>query len=305
MGLRFDTVISSYIISLPFLFLSVINFLNIKSNLIVITIKYLVLSIYSLAFLICSIDIPFFNYYFSRLNIVIFNWTDNAAFGFKMILQEKSYLIFFFVFLIINTLFIIIYRQIKTDLNSNGNKINIRIFQLLFSIIMLGIIFLGIRGRIEKKSPIKVGTAYFSNYSFINQLGLNPVFTLVQSYIESKSKNNNQITLIDDKDAINYVNGILNIKNSTLPFVREVKASENQIKPNIILIMMESMSAMKMGYFGNNLKLTPFLDSISQLSYNFNNCYTSGIHTFNGIYSTLYSYPSILKKHTMNATEIP
>lgn len=304
-GWRFDTVISCYIISLPFLLFSILFFLKIKSNLLVNIAKYYILTLYSLAFLICATDIPYFNYYFSRLTIVIFNWTDNAAFGFNMILQEKSYFIYFFVFLIINIIFYKIFKRLSIDFNFKNNDFKKRLSQLLLSIAVFGIIFLGIRGRIEKKSPIRVGTAYFSNYSFINQLGLNPVFTLIQSYIESKTESNNKIEIIDDKIAISYVNKILNKKNSEIPFIREIKASENQLKPNIILIMMESMSALKMGIYGNNLKLTPFLDSISQLGYNFKLCFSSGIHTYNGIYSTLFSYPSIFKKHTMNATEIP
>lgn len=306
MGWRFDTVISCYLIILPFLILSISSILKYKPFLIIKIIHLYILSLYSLAFLICAIDIPFFNYYFSRLTVVIFSWTDNAAFGFKMILQEKSYLFYFFIFLALTILFLTIYKRIRFDFNSISKEFKSNILQFVFLFIILGIFFIGMRGRIEKKSPIRVGTAYFSKYSFINQLGLNPVFTLVQSFIESINEDNNQIKkIIDDESAIKYVNSILNIDNSKLPFVREIKPSKNQIKPNIVLIIMESMSASKMGIHGNKLNLTPFLDSISQLGYNFNQCYSSGIHTFNGIYSTLFSYPSILKKHPMNATEIP
>ena len=52
---------------------------------------------------------------------------------------------------------------------------------------------------------------------------------------------------------------------------------------------MESMSANYMKRFGNKHNLTPFLDSLSQQSWFFTNAYSAGIHTNNGIFSTLYS----------------
>ncbi|NIS38165.1 hypothetical protein GWN91_03100, partial [Candidatus Saccharibacteria bacterium] len=47
----------------------------------------------------------------------------------------------------------------------------------LISLFGFALIFLAIRGRISAKSPIRWGTAFFSNYAFANQLGLNPLYT--------------------------------------------------------------------------------------------------------------------------------
>jgi phosphoglycerol transferase MdoB-like AlkP superfamily enzyme len=241
---------------------------------------------------------------------VILSWTDNAAFGFKMIFEETSYFIYFIVFLIVCFLFYISIKKIKKIIVSNsssiGNKkINFYISHLLFSLLALAIMFLGIRGRIEKKSPIKVGTAYFSNYAFPNQLGLNPVFTFIQSYIDKLNPENASLHLMDNGLAIKITNTNLGIKNNQIPFERLVEAKSNQPNANIVLVIMESMSAGKMKRFGNTKNLTPFLDSIANVGLCFNNIYSAGIHTFNGIFSTLFSYPALLKQHPMNATEIP
>ena len=45
--------------------------------------------------------------------------------------------------------------------------------------------------------------------------------------------------------------------------------------------------------------LTPFLDSISHAGYYFENIYTAGIHTFNGVFSTLFSFPAIYRQNPM------
>ena len=310
MGWRFDTVISGYILFFPLLFLSIFSFFNGSKKLLYNIIHYFIFIFFSLAFALCALDIPYFNYYFSRLTIVILSWTDNAAFGFKMIFEETSYFIYFIVFLIVCFLFYISIKKIKKIIVSNsssiGNKkINFYISHLLFSLLALAIMFLGIRGRIEKKSPIKVGTAYFSNYAFPNQLGLNPVFTFIQSYIDKLNPENASLHLMDNGLAIKITNTNLGIKNYQIPFERLVEAKSNQPNANIVLVIMESMSAGKMKRFGNTKNLTPFLDSIANVGLCFNNIYSAGIHTFNGIFSTLFSYPALLKQHPMNATEIP
>ena len=62
----------------------------------------------------------------------------------------------------------------------------------------------------------------------------------------------------------------------------------------MVFIIMESMSAGKMGRHGNTKGMTPFLDSLSH-----NSIYFDNVYTFNGIFSTLYSFPALYRKHAM------
>ncbi|NIW79842.1 MAG: sulfatase-like hydrolase/transferase, partial [Calditrichae bacterium] len=82
------------------------------------------------------------------------------------------------------------------------------------------------------------------------------------------------------------------------PIARKIEPVESPRYENVILVLMENMSAGKMGIFGNPAHLTPHLDSLAtHQSYFFNNFYSSGIHTFTGIYSTLFGFPPLLSKH--------
>jgi phosphoglycerol transferase MdoB-like AlkP superfamily enzyme len=45
--------------------------------------------------------------------------------------------------------------------------------------------------------------------------------------------------------------------------------------------------------------LTPRLDDLASRGFCFDNVYTAGIHTFNGVYGTLFSLPSLLSEHPM------
>jgi phosphoglycerol transferase MdoB-like AlkP superfamily enzyme len=230
-----------------------------------------------------------------------FLWIDNPSFMFKMITEEPKYYIIAIPFLILCTIF---YWQLKKICFQaypvNNNKYWIK---ASVSLIVLIFIFIGIRGRVQQKSPIRVGTAYFSNNPFLNQLGLNPVFTLLRSYFDSRDEKNKTIKLLDDQIAIANVQQYLNIKkpyNDSSPISRLIQSdSSNPKNYNVVVIIMESMSAAKMGRHGNPLGLTPFLDSLSQHSYYFENIYTAGKHTFNGIFSTLHSFPALFHQHPM------
>jgi phosphoglycerol transferase MdoB-like AlkP superfamily enzyme len=162
--------------------------------------------------------------------------------------------------------------------------------------------FIGIRGRVQEKSPIKVGTAYFSDNAFLNQLGLNPVFTFLRSYLDKLDQRNQIINLMDDATAIKNVRKYLGIENpiDDYPIARQVVSDSTGAKNfNVILVIMESMSAAKMTRHGNQNNLTPFLDSIANQGYYFENIYTAGIHTFNGVFSTLFSFPAIYLQNPM------
>ncbi|MFK7781685.1 LTA synthase family protein [Psychroserpens sp.] len=163
--------------------------------------------------------------------------------------------------------------------------------------------FLGIRGRIQKKSPIRIGTAYFSDNAFLNKLGLNPVFTLIRSYLDSTDSDNDLVHFMGKDEAFSNVQSYLNNKGTDYvesPIARDVTYDTVvSIKPNIVLIIMESMSVAKMTRHGNKNNITPFLDSLSHSSIYFENMYSAGKHTFNGIFSSLFSFPALYRQHTM------
>lgn len=89
------------------------------------------------------------------------------------------------------------------------------------------------------------------------------------------------------------------------PIARKVEREGTPNRRNVVLVFMESMSANLMGTFGSDKKLTPYLDSLYQQSLSFSHFYSSGIHTNHGIYSTLYSFPAIMKRNAMKGSVIP
>lgn len=306
MGFRFDTVIACYVLAPAFLALAIAYFLNIKSKIYYKSVHYFILILFSLCFTVSLADIPYFRFFFSRFTVQAFAWMESPAFVFKMILQEPSYLVFlvglvivivFYVFLMKKT-----YRRfLKPLTHSNKTTKQTKLIVAFVFIFFAGVCFLGIRGRLEQKSPIRVGTAYFSNNPLINQMGLNPNFTLIKS-IEEKSKlAKKELNLMDKSEAQIFVKQEFERMKADTIGQREVVFGKNT---NVVLVIMESMGTCYIGHFGNE-NLTPNLDALIKNSVSYENVYTAGIHTHNGVYSTLFGQPALMDKHSMHYTVIP
>ncbi len=305
-GVRFDITISSYILILPYLILTISYYFQLNIKYIKPIIKYLVFLLFTLSFLVCSADIPYFNQFFSRLTLMAFEWMDNPVFVLKMIVQEPKYWVITIPFLICVFLLHSVINNITNKfIFINDKQLNYK--ELTISILFICLMFLGIRGRLDEKAPINVGTAYFCNNAFLNQLGLNPNFTLLRSYIDSKREENKSIQVMDQTIAIQTVQKQLGI-NSNIPenpLERNIIPSQNKNNYNVVIVIMESMSAAKLKRHGNTDNLTPFLNDLTYKGHYFENTYTAGIHTFNGIFSTLFSFPALFKKHPMKQSTIP
>lgn len=309
MGFRFDTLISCFAIAPILISFIIAYFFNIRNRIFYKINHYFLVIVFSLFFMISSADLPYFKFFFNRFNIQALMWMDNPLFVIKMIFEEFTYI--FFVFLCIGI--IILYswlmfkaykRYLRFELledRENRPSWTMHLINSLVFILLIGLCFLGMRGRIEKKSPIRVGTAYFSNNPLINQMGLNPNFTFIKSLEEKSKQNNKPLDLMNREEARRFVEKEFKTMRES-GNNRDIVLDKNT---NVILIIMEAMGSCNIGYFGNPLNLTPNLDKLINSSVSYTNVYTAGIHTYNGVYSTLFGQPALLSKHSMNTTIIP
>ncbi len=307
MGFRFDTVIAGYLLILPLVISTIFISLSNKFELLYKIIFWMVITFYSIAFIVCAVDIPYFGHFNARLSVAALSWVDSPMFMVKMIFQETAFVIFLFVFIVVMVLYsfllLKIYRnQLSVTSLYLGFQRNVRnlTWGIAISLVGTSVLFLGIRGRITKKSPIRIGTAYFSNYQFANLLGLNPLFTFIRSALDEMKQE--KIELMKVLPALAHSQRALNINPDYKlgsPLARSILTSGEQTKANVVVVIMESMSAWKMGRYGNPDHMTPVLDSLAKISLSFDQTYSAGIHTFNGIFSTLFSYPALLGKHPM------
>lgn len=302
MGLRFDAVINGYLLSIPAFILFLFSIARAKGDFPARILSVFIVVVYSLAFLIHVSDIRWFEHGASRFTVAALQWTNTPGWMLKFVFQDVPNYPFIALLIILIFLFSFLVRRIRnssyTEQAAEFSVVkNISVFLLLF-----GLMLIGMRGRLAEKSPIRWGTAFFSPYNFANQLGLNPVYTFMRSWMDQQQSRDVRYNFMSDADAEETVRTQLGdgqYEEAVSPVARKIRASGNPLNYNIVLVLMESMTSKNMQHFGNAGKLTPFLDSLYDRSISFSDFYSDGNHTFNGIYSSLYGWHSLPMVHHM------
>ncbi len=78
---------------------------------------------------------------------------------------------------------------------------------------------------------------------------------------------------------------------SNLSIIHRVYNQEPELKPNVILIFVESLSAKFLNRFGNKNNLTPFLDNLATKSIVFDQLFATGTRTVRGMEAMMLSIP--------------
>ena len=127
-----------------------------------------------------------------------------------------------------------------------------------------------------------------SNNMYNNELAKNGFYSLFSAF-----RNN---TL--DYDEFYKTNDIETVMNSLYKsegfndkLYKKTIDNRKDLKYNVVLIMVESLSAKYMGVFGDNHKLTPHLDNLAKRSLFFDNLYATGTRTVRGMEAVTLSLP--------------
>ncbi len=321
-GLWLDNVAVCYVMVLPYVLLlfvsSIIPFFN---KYVWRTVVSVVIATLSVEIALQAANLQYFKYFSNVINASIFEWKEEAGTAVTMILEEPSYWVLIICGLSLIGLFaVFIWKQSEKTLsgllsdNSSVTSVD-RMKMLAVSVVVIGLCLFGIRGRMGY-NPIKVSAAYYCDDYFLNRLGVNAAFNLLNTYIDSNRRENRGLELMDGATALRELRSAMQMGSSdifvadTLSLQRHCKRDSSAVfvdgeKPNVVIVLMESMSAKLMQSFGCDVTMTPFLDSLWNESLSFENFYSVGNHTNQGIYSTLYGFPTVLSRNAMKGTDIP
>ncbi|MFZ4542753.1 MAG: LTA synthase family protein [Saprospiraceae bacterium] len=295
LGMWFDFIVACYMLFPPFAVLAYCYYLNLNNEKLFRLVRIYCSFIIVIVVFAIGVDIPYFNFFNSRLNVAVIPRIENLYFAVSFLLKEPQYYPFALVFLfavwglnkVIQSVWLL------------SKRMNSRLFSehhrnFVFgstALILVSMMFL-------RPSESSMRAAYFTNDPFVNQVVLNPVFTYADSYYNEFLFEKE----VADSVAVQYFQNLYKIKGPNRylsPIARNI-SFEKQGKPNVVFILMESMSAEKMSWFtGQDTSLTPFLDKLTKKSLFFPNFYSWGIHTYNGIFSSLYGMPYNMLEHPM------
>jgi phosphoglycerol transferase MdoB-like AlkP superfamily enzyme len=233
----------------------------------------------------------------SCIMIGIFDIGLYSAWGNKINGKAISYLFYpkeammsfasvpYFLFLVISAveIFIAVFIYGKWIRNRKIEKVRF-VPAILFFVVAVFLVFTGIRGGFQKY-PINKGWVYYSKYQVLNYAALNGFWNFMEIFINPGIKDNPYKYFSEEKaDAI--VSEMYKTSSDSSAMVL------NTTRPNIVLILLESVSAECSGKLGGINGLMPGFDSLCNEGLLFKKFYATGFRTEQGLISYLSCFPA-------------
>jgi len=301
-GLRFDQIVVLFALLLLVL---VLPWASLRSGIVRrLTLAYLTV-IFSLAWILTFIDIRFYFYFHSHLNFMAVDYVDEGPIVWKMMVADPMFYLFTGLWVCLSVLFPVLSAVISKKTRKLPHR---RSWpnQIIYFLLAVALTFAGIRGRLGI-SPMDWGVAYFSQNHFLNQLALNGVYTLGRAITEehgdprlSYLSETERFPFVPFSEGLDTVHTMLEQEGDewlepSQSILRRTHQEKSQIgfKPNIILVMMESWTALHTGALGSKRGLTPYFDRMASEGTLFTNFYANGIRTNYGLSAVQCSFPSL------------
>ncbi len=187
--------------------------------------------------------------------------------------------------------------------------------RLLIVIVLILLDLVAMRGTLRFGMPLRWGDAFHSSHLFANHLALNGVFTLVEAaeHYTGKRRKNPWLHTMNPEEALDLVRSKWVLSQETLlapeqfPLLRRfdpLPSAPPSPYKNVVLILMESLSAQRIGVLGNTLQVTPYFDKLSEKGLLFDHIFSNGTHTHQGMFATLGCFPNLPNyEYLMNQPE--
>ena len=300
-GIRFDLATISFFLLPISLIVFIITCPLYKNNFIYLfqkIIYYYILFIISLSTIIFILDFGFYDEFYTRINYLAFEYLNFFNTTIKSILVQFPYnlLLIAIPFLLYLQLYYFNLLLPKFII-INYNTLNKWFVNSFLSILIL---LLLIRGGIQNK-PLNFSNSNISKYRFINQLTINPIWSLAYSYSSSLKEQTNSIIpsiplSLDESSKIlmeNFNENSSVFLKDGFPMLRKTNSTYPVTDYNVIIILMESFAGHFVGALGSKLDVTPNFDSLSSEGMLFTRMFSTGSRTNRGLSGTLLSFPAI------------
>lgn len=225
-------------------------------------------------------EFPFWDEFGVRFNFIA---VDYLIYTYEVVSNiNQSYplplIIAVLVGLVVGTFFLLNKTGILRNTFSDKRPIRIR---AIYSLPVLVVAFL-LLGVMKNKQ------ADFSNNLVVNELGKNGVFSFFAAFHSNELDYKTFYPTLSDREAYTILKKTLLQENQQYASaqwdnINRITKGENESRPNIILIAIESFSGDFLKAFGNKDNLTPNYDSLANQSIFFTNLYATGTRTVRGM----------------------
>lgn len=282
-GLFYDFVASVYYIVPLVIYLSVIpnRLFNMKIHKLVF-LSFFFVATYLLIFNAVS-EWFFWEEFGKRFNFIAVDYLVYTHEVIHNILESYPIpLLVSIIFIINSILFVFIVK--KTSLISrtfNSNQTFLQRAKIAVIFFLLPILFFNILDR-QNLSEI-------SDNQYNNELAKNGFYSLFSAFRNNTLDYDEFYKTKKSSIVMNHLDKLENFNDTHLKIINN--RGNKELKYNVMLIMVESLSAEYMGVFGNDHHLTPHLDTLTQKSLFFDNLYATGTRTVRGMEAVTLSVP--------------
>tara|TARA_R110001592_G_scaffold52658_11_gene161522 strand:- start:5890 stop:7749 length:1860 start_codon:yes stop_codon:yes gene_type:complete len=287
-GLQLDASFTAYISFIPFLLLIFSTFINPK--IIVKVIKWYTIPVLIFISLMLMIDAGLYQAWGVRLDTSLLPYLNTPQ---LMVSSASTFQLAFGVFAwwLITYLFIKLYNKIHQKNNEKlnfGSWLEIPLFLLITATLIIPV-----RGGFQT-IPVNQSNVYFSDKMFANHAAINFIWNFFNT-LTFETDGKNPYKYFDDETAINIINKTRN----KLLYSNSTDSILTTSRPNLILILWESLSAKVVGSLDGEPNVTPNLNSLSKEGVLFTNFYANGDRTDKGIPAILSGYYPLPFKRIM------
>ncbi|MCX8534081.1 LTA synthase family protein [Chryseobacterium luquanense] len=233
-------------------------------------------------------EIPFWEEFGVRFNFIAVDYLIYTYEVFENINESYPLPLIVFVLISLIVLTFVLFKKLKVFKYTFSDKIPVS-KRFIFSLPLL-LVSVGLGLMMKNKQ------ADFSNNLVVNELGKNGTFSFISAFKSNELDYETFYPKLPEKVAYSILKkNILqeNQKFTTTNYsdISRLTIGNQEQKPNIILIAIESFSADFLTEFGNKDQLTPNYDQLSKESIFFTNLYATGTRTVRGMEALTLSVP--------------
>ncbi len=143
---------------------------------------------------------------------------------------------------------------------------------------------------------VRNNDAEWSDNRYNNEISKAGIYSFFAEFRNNRMDYADFYTTIDKKKAFDMVRAAVKEEGETFisdgtSVKRKVTGNPDAAKPNVVFILMESMSGSFMKEFGNEKNITPAMDALAQESVFFSNLYATGTRTVRGMEAVTLCIP--------------
>lgn len=252
---------------------------------------YLTITMASI-FLLYVIDFGHFSYLQTRLEAATIRYLYNPITSLEMIWQTYPVIPIVAGLLLFGGIYYFGLKRYALHLHKKAKTDHPRLKKLIIAILTVFVFAAGIYGKLSYY-PLRWSDAFFSPHPFASQLGLNPVLYLLVTFQHKETGYDVETVKRYYPFMVDYL-GIKEPDKEKLNFIRKERpVMDRSQKPNIVIVILESLAAHKTGIFGNPLNPTPNIDAIARESLLFRQFYVQSPGTARSVFTFITGLPDL------------